>query len=54
MTKIHSKYLAVLDQLPDPYDRERADIGIKRLIEAIQKLPESDSKSDLLESCPIT
>ena len=49
MTKIHSKYLAVLDQLPDPYDRERADIGIKRLIEATQKLPESDSKSDLLE-----
>ena len=49
MTKIHSKYLSVLDQLPDPYDRERADIGIKRLIEATQKLPESDSKSDLLE-----
>ena len=49
MTKIHSKYLAVLDQLPDPYDRERADIGIKRLVEATQKLPESDSKSDLLE-----
>ncbi len=49
MTKIHSKYLAVLDQIPDPYDRERADIGIKRLIEAIQKLSESDSKSDLLK-----
>ena len=49
MTKIHTNYLAVLDQLPDPYDCERADTGIKRLIEAIQKLPESDTNSDLLE-----
>ena len=49
MTKIHSKYLAVLDQLPDPYDRERADIGIKRLIEAIQKLPESDTERYILK-----
>ncbi len=51
MTTIHSQYFAVLDQLPDPYDRERADIGIKRLMEAAQKLPESEPKCDLLAVC---
>ena len=49
MTTIHSQYFAILDQLPDPYDRDRADIGLKRLIEATQKLAGSESKSDLLE-----
>ncbi len=49
MTSIHTSYAGVLDQLPPPFDGEKAQIGLERLAETAKRIDSPEVEEFLRE-----